>query len=114
MLEQVSRESNDGFTLVELLIVIVILGVLATVVVFAVGGVTDEGQRSTCVTDERTLATAVEAYMGQFGTTVIPSTGSGNDQYEATLKTAGFIHDVSTNWDVDADGSLASQVGSGC
>ena len=32
---------NDGFTLVELLIVIVILGILSTVTVFAVSGLTD-------------------------------------------------------------------------
>ena len=33
--------SEEGFTLIELMIVIVILGVLAGIVIFAVGGITD-------------------------------------------------------------------------
>ena len=39
---------NQGFTLVEVLIVIVILSVLATVVVMSVRGVTDQGEESVC------------------------------------------------------------------
>ena len=42
------EEKDQGFTLVELLIVIVILGILATIVVFAVRGITDQGQESAC------------------------------------------------------------------
>jgi prepilin-type N-terminal cleavage/methylation domain-containing protein len=51
-----------GFTLVELLVVISILGILAAVVVFAVGGVGDKGQSSACKTEGQTIKTAVEAY----------------------------------------------------
>lgn len=111
LLPMVGRDApgDRGFTLIELLIMIVILGILASVVVFAVGGVTVRGESSTCVTDERTLATAIEAYFGQYGTTTIPSGGSGNDQFELTLRSAGFIRDVSVNWDVAGDGSLTGQ-----
>ncbi len=42
------NKQDKGFTLVELLIVIVILGILATVTVFAVRGITDQGQDSAC------------------------------------------------------------------
>ncbi len=38
------NKQDKGFTLVELLIVIVILGILATITVFAVRGITDQGQ----------------------------------------------------------------------
>jgi prepilin-type N-terminal cleavage/methylation domain-containing protein len=109
-----STMSSEGFTLIELLVVIVILGVLATVVVFAVAGITNRGETNTCVSDERTLAAAVEAYFGQYGTTSLPSGGPGGDQYELTLKSAGFIRDVSVNWDVGADGSLTVQPGAPC
>ena len=53
---------EKGFTLVELLVVIVILGILAAVVVFAVGGTTDNAQKNACKAEESTIASAVEAY----------------------------------------------------
>lgn len=65
------RRSDTGFTLVELLIVIVILGVLATVTVLATRGVVNKGEDATCGSQQRTLAVALEAYhaeAGRFGT----------------------------------------------
>jgi prepilin-type N-terminal cleavage/methylation domain-containing protein len=70
------NKQDKGFTLVELLIVIVILGILATVTVFAVRGITDQGQKSACGTDKRTLETAVEAYYAQNGTGTKPNGGT--------------------------------------
>ena len=60
-------KKDRGFTLVELLIVIVILGILATVTVFAVRGITDRGKASTCAADKKTMEVAVEAYYAQNG-----------------------------------------------
>lgn len=64
------REARDkkrerGFTLTELLVVIVILGVLASVVVFSVGGVTNRGNQSACDADRSTVETAQETYFAQ-------------------------------------------------
>jgi len=59
------EETDGGFTLIELLVVIVILAILAAVVVFAVGGITDKGQTSSCQADRRTLETAEEASFAQ-------------------------------------------------
>jgi type II secretion system protein G len=56
-----------GFTLVELLVVISILGILAAVVVFAVGGIGDKGQGSACQTDAKGIRTAVEIYRAKTG-----------------------------------------------
>ncbi|MEZ5224964.1 MAG: type II secretion system protein [Ilumatobacteraceae bacterium] len=83
--------SDDGFTLVELLIVIVVLGVLATVTVFAVRGITNQGEDSAVAADERTLAGAQEAYMAQ----------NGAYATEAELVAAGLLRDESTLHDVD-------------
>jgi prepilin-type N-terminal cleavage/methylation domain-containing protein len=60
-----NNKQDKGFTLVELLIVIVILGILATVTVFAVRGITDRGQENSCAVDARTLSTSIEAFYAQ-------------------------------------------------
>jgi general secretion pathway protein G len=67
------KGSDKGFTLVELLIVIVILGILATVTVFAVRGITDKGKTSSCAADKSTIQTAIESYF------------ANNSTYPATL-----------------------------
>jgi general secretion pathway protein G len=62
-----ARQKDEGFTLVELLIVIVILGVLAGIVVFAVNGITDRGVQSACKADVKTVQVASEAYYAKNG-----------------------------------------------
>lgn len=83
-------KNDEGFTLVELLIVIVILGILAAVVVVAVSGISDRGQASACKTDGSSLRTAQEAYWAKTGT-------YGN---ETALKSGGFLGTVSGFHDV--------------
>src|SRR5436190_23180170 len=61
-----AREEG-GFILIELMIVIVILGVLAGIVLFAVGGITDRGATAACKTDLSTIQTGVEAYYAKTG-----------------------------------------------
>jgi prepilin-type N-terminal cleavage/methylation domain-containing protein len=61
------RASENGFTLTELLIVIVILGVLTGVVVIAVGAFTDRGETAACKSDKKSVETAAEAYRAKVG-----------------------------------------------
>ena len=62
-----ARSDESGFTLIELMIVIVILGVLAGIVIFAVGGISDTGDVAACKTDVKTISVAVEAYKAKTG-----------------------------------------------
>lgn len=85
------EEQDKGFTLVELLIVIVILGILATVTVFAVTGITNRGKTSACDSDKKVLQTAEEAY----------SANTGNYTADQNvLKAAGLIHETSSNYSI--------------
>ena len=91
-----NNTQDKGFTLVELLIVIVILGILATVTVFAVRGITDKGQENACAADKKTLEVAVEAYYAQNGNTL------GDLATQTELKGAGLIVEISPAYAVAA------------
>jgi type II secretory pathway pseudopilin PulG len=48
--------------LIELLIVIVVLGILAAVVIFALGGITGKSAAASCTADGATISTALAAF----------------------------------------------------
>jgi general secretion pathway protein G len=56
------KRGSGGFTLVELLITIVIIGILAAVVVLAVGGLTNTGEESACNASKDAAHSAATAY----------------------------------------------------
>ncbi len=102
------RPIDPGFTLVEILVVIVILGILATVVVFAVRGVTDRGEKSACAGDASILTTAADAWMAQESIDEVPALGASADRYELYLVDVGMIRQVSTYWNLNADGTVTT------
>jgi prepilin-type N-terminal cleavage/methylation domain-containing protein len=81
---------QKGFTLVELLVVIVILGILAAVVVFAVSGITSKGQSSACTIEVRTVNTALQAFNAKSVTNSYPPAGTAASMFLA-LQTAGLL-----------------------
>lgn len=108
-----NNKNDKGFTLVELLIVIVILGILATVTVFAVRGITTKAQTNACDTEVKTLQTAAQAYFASNpAVTAIPAAATGG--VEGTLVTAGLLADVSATHDIAADGTISVTSGGDC
>jgi len=91
---------DQGFTLVELLIVIVILGVLAGIVVFGVARFRSDSQTAACKADVATVNTADDAYdaaTGAYpddiaalvaGKYLKAAPASGAYSFDATTKTA--------------------------
>jgi general secretion pathway protein G len=65
-----------GFTLVELLVVVVILGILAGITVFAVSNFTSSGTSSACQADFKTVQVAMESFKAQEGSFPNSSTPS--------------------------------------
>ena len=99
------KKQDEGFTLIELLIVIVILGILASVVVFAVGGITNQGEESSCKAEKKTVEVAVEAYRAQEGT--YPTSNALIDDYVRDTPT---LYTVGTGGSITASGAQCSGI----
>jgi len=93
MMPPTAADRDAGFSLIELLSVIVVLGVLATIVVMSVGGSTDRAAESARAADERTIATAMESYQAR----------NGYYTSEALLVESGYLRAESELWDVVVD-----------
>ena len=105
---------DAGFTLIEMIILIAILGVLGAVTAALFGGITSEAAGTGCEADRQLLQVAAEAYIAQTRADQIPATGGGSDRFEQTLVVGGFLRSPSTYHDIDADGIVTAQENSPC
>ena len=71
------KNKRKGFTLIEIMVVVVILGLLAALVVPRIGPQVAEAQRTTAATQIRSLEDALEMYRMHNG--FYPSTSQGLD-----------------------------------
>jgi prepilin-type N-terminal cleavage/methylation domain-containing protein len=79
----ISSKKAKGFTIVELLIVIVVIGILATLVIVTFSGIQRKGRDSARQTDINAVASHVEAFYAQYG--YYPTL---NDLQTASFRTA--------------------------
>ena len=109
-----TRQRDGGFTLIEMILVVVILGVMGSVTVMSVGGLSTEAADTGCLADRHQLGVSAEAYFAQTGVDQIPETGTDHDRFERTLVDAEFMRSVSTMHDLDADGRVTPEENSSC
>lgn len=94
----VRRGGQHGFTLVELLIVIVVLGILSGTAVFGVARFRSDATAAACRTDLATVSVAADAYDAQTGSyptgvdqlvtgSYLKSAPAGTYTFDATTKT---------------------------
>jgi prepilin-type N-terminal cleavage/methylation domain-containing protein len=69
--------NNKGFTIVELLIVIVVIGILALLVITTYSGIQAKARNSKRQTDVQSIQTQLEAFFSQNG--YYPNLGDMND-----------------------------------
>lgn len=94
-MKKVSRTSKKGFTLVELLVVIGIIGLLAAIILPKFTGYTDKAIEKNAISDARNIYTEISAGYADKGqypviTTVVTNLGlSGTATQDAAYTTAG-------------------------
>jgi len=60
-----SKELNGGFTIVELLVVIVVIGILAAITVVSYTGITTKANKAAAIQNSSSVAAAADAYFAE-------------------------------------------------
>ncbi len=84
------KKQNKGFTLVEIMIVVVIIGLLAAMAIPAFQKVRSSSQDKACLNNARQLAAAADQYFLEKGVSQVDFTslvGTDTDRYIKTLNT---------------------------
>jgi len=88
-------QAKRGFTLVEILIVVVILGILAAIVIPQFTQASTEAKTNSLASDLQTLRSQIELYKVQHNDTA-PALATFENQMTLTTSAAGAVNDGAT------------------
>lgn len=86
-----TRKNEKGFTMVELIIVVAIMGIIGALLVPAYSTMTTKARVTTDLNTVKTIKRTAESYKAETGT--YPA-GTDLASVSATLKTAGYLDEV--------------------
>ena len=98
---------EHGFTLIELMIVMVVLGILAGIVAFTVGAFRDNATLAACESDIHALATANAGYLSRHGTNAPDIDALISDGFLDAAPTSGLAFTDGETTPATADGCRA-------
>ena len=107
---------DEGFTLVELMVVVLIIGILVAIAVPIFNAAKGSAQQKTCFANQRTLEGADQSYQASTGALVTAGTVNSSN----ALVTGGYIKNapycplVGTAGFYSLDGSGTVSVPTGC
>jgi general secretion pathway protein G len=99
MIQRIKRtKASDerGLTLMELLVVVVVLGILASIVMIGIGQMKSDATKSACQTDAKTVTVAAEAWRAHSGGDAYPTQDQLVPQYVKVWPTSGITYDPSS------------------
>ena len=96
------HEAEVGLTLIEMLIVVLLLGVLATIVLLGISAFQDTGEHEACTDSSKTVEAAAAAYYAKNGSwpNVAQLTSASPPYLKSTPKPAWAIVINGSNGDV--------------